>query len=90
MGKCIVGKSDIPIAKLIKKLENGDWVNQGRKYIYSGTKCPFCQKDTIDDNFRKQLESFFDEEFERDVEEVKEKKEEYLREKTSLLSILSI
>ena len=53
MGKCIVGKSDIPIAKLIKKLENGDWVNQGRKYIYSGTKCPFCQKDTIDDNFRR-------------------------------------
>ena len=88
-GKCIVGKSDIPIAKLIKKLENGDWVNQGRKYIYSGTKCPFCQKDTIDDNFRKQLESFFDEEFERDVEEVKEKKEEYLRGKISLLSTLN-
>lgn len=88
-GKCIVGKSDIPIAKLIKKFENGDWVNQGRKYICSGTKCPFCQKDTIDDNFRKQLESFFDEEFERDVEEVKEKKEEYLREKISLLSTLN-
>ena len=34
-GKCIVGKSDIPIAKLIKKLENGDWVNQGRKiYLF--------------------------------------------------------
>lgn len=46
-------------------------------------------KDTIDDNFRKQLESFFDEEFERDVEEVKEKKEEYLREKISLLSTLN-
>ena len=39
--KCIVGKNDIPIARLNKKLENGDWVNQGRKYIYSGTKCPF-------------------------------------------------
>ena len=87
--KCIVGKNDIPIAKLIKKLENGDWVNQGRKYIYSGTKCPFCQKNTIDDNFRKQLESFFDEEFERDVEEVKEKKEEYLKEKNSLISTLN-
>ncbi|MCM1256384.1 MAG: AAA family ATPase [Roseburia sp.] len=88
--KCIVGKNDIPIARLIKKLENGDWVNQGRKYIiYSGTKCPFCQKDTIDDDFRKQLESFFDEEFERDVEEVKDKKEEYIKEKANVLSAIN-
>lgn len=87
--KCIVGKNDIPIARLIKKLENGDWVNQGRKYIYSGTKCPFCQKDTIDDDFRKQLESFFDEEFEKDVEEVKDKKEEYIREKANVLSAIN-
>ena len=35
------------------------------------------------------MESFFDEEFERDVEEVKEKKEEYLRGKISLLSTLN-
>ena len=52
--KCIVGKKDIPIARLIIQLENGDWVNQGRKYIYSGSKCPFCQKDTIDEDFRSQ------------------------------------
>ena len=88
--KCIVGKKDIPIARLITKLGNGDWVNQGRKFIYSGSKCPFCQKDTIDDAFRKQLENFFDEEFEKDVELLKVGKEQYLSAKEEFISKLTI
>lgn len=86
--KCIVGKKDSPIAGLIMKLGNGDWVNQGRKYIYAGSQCPFCQKDTIDDSFRKQLENFFDEEFERDVDLLKTSKIQYLNQKELLLSLL--
>lgn len=88
--KCIVGKKDIPIARLIIQLENGDWVNQGRKYIYSGSKCPFCQKDTIDEDFRSQLEAFFDLEFENDIEQLKKGKEEYLRAKDDIRSKLAI
>ncbi len=88
--KCIVGKKDIPIARLITKLGNGDWVNQGRKFIYSGSKCPFCQKDTIDDAFRKQLENFFDEEFEKDVELLRVGKEQYLSAKEEFISKLTI
>ena len=32
--------------------------------------CPFCQKHTIDESFRKQLEGFFDENYIRDIERV--------------------
>lgn len=87
-GKCIVGKSDIPIAQFIEKLGNGDWVNQGRKYIHLGKRCPFCQKETIDDDFRKQLESFFDKEYEKELEGLKDRKEEYIIEKDNLVTIL--
>lgn len=62
--KKIIGKSDVDIAKLINRLNIGDWVNEGRKFLENGSSiCPFCQKETIDDNFRSQIESFFDETF---------------------------
>ena len=83
-----MGKSDIPIAQFIEKLGNGDWVNQGRKYIHLGKRCPFCQKETIDDDFRKQLESFFDKEYEKELEGLKDRKEEYIIEKDNLVTIL--
>lgn len=61
--KPIVGSSDVEISKLINLLKNADWVNQGRKYIMDNAICPFCQKNTIDENFRKQLTMFFDKEY---------------------------
>lgn len=76
-GKCISGKADIPIAKLIEYLGNGDWVNQGRKYMKKDSMCPFCQKNTIDETFKAQLEMFFDEEFEKDVQSVRSHKIKY-------------
>jgi wobble nucleotide-excising tRNase len=55
--KKIIGKSDIEIAKLIQRLNLNDWVNQGRQFMEADSEiCPFCQKKTIDENFRTQLE----------------------------------
>lgn len=88
--KCIVGKADIPIAKLIGQFGNSDWVNQGRKYITVGAQCPFCQKETMDDAFKAQLESFFDKEFEDDVKELTTNKQDYEREKTRLLNRIEV
>lgn len=83
--ECIIGKQDVPIAKLINKLQNSDWVNQGRKYIYPGGKCPFCQKNTIDDDFIQQIGDFFNEEFEKNIEKLKKEKNKYLLLKNELL-----
>jgi len=62
--KSIVGNNDIELSKIINRLGNFDWVNQGRNYVVSNSDvCPFCQNHTINDNFRHQLENLFDEEY---------------------------
>ncbi len=76
--KIIVGKADVDIAKLIQKLNITDWVNQGRTYIQEeDDTCPFCQQKTIINDFKSQLESFFDETYLTDIKSLKELKQEY-------------
>lgn len=87
--KSIAGKNDVNISKLIETLKNADWVNQGRKYIVGTTKCPFCQKDTIDDEFKMQLEMFFDKEYESRIKHIEELYTEFLKEKENILKDMS-
>lgn len=76
--KIIVGKADVDIAKLIQKLNINDWVSQGRAYIQANDKiCPFCQQPTITEDFKKQIESFFDETYLNDINSLKALKQEY-------------
>ncbi|GAA8540661.1 AAA family ATPase [Helicobacter pylori] len=74
----IVGSSDAIIADLIKKLSNGDWVAQGREYLSKdGNACPFCQQETITEEFKKQLESYFDTSYQESTDTIKKMKENY-------------
>jgi len=59
--KRIIGKDDVDIAAIIKRLNNSDWVKQGR-FFYSGNGdyCPFCQQ-KAPENFEQQLNEYFDE-----------------------------
>ena len=67
-GKKVVGKKDIDIAALIQRLNISDWVHQGKNYIQKDSNvCPFCQQETITDDFKKQLENFFDESYINDI-----------------------
>jgi wobble nucleotide-excising tRNase len=89
--KIIVGKADVDIAKLIQKLNINDWVNQGRIYLQAEDNiCPFCQKQTITDEFRKQLDSFFDETYISDIKSLKELKQEYNSLTQNLINELNI
>ncbi len=74
--RIIVGKADVDITKLIQKLNINDWVNQGRDYIQDDT-CPFCQEKTITEDFKSQLEDYFDETYISDLKTIKELKQEY-------------
>lgn len=74
--KIIVGKADVDITKLIQRLNINDWVNQGKEYI-EDTTCPFCQQKTITDDFKTQLENYFNESYLNDIKLVKELKQEY-------------
>ncbi|WP_208371843.1 ATP-binding protein [Helicobacter pylori] len=73
----IVGSGDAAIADLIKKLSNEDWVAQGREYVKDNSICPFCQKETITEEFKKQLESYFDTSYQESTETIKENMEHY-------------
>ncbi|MBT9143083.1 MAG: hypothetical protein DDT32_01486 [Syntrophomonadaceae bacterium] len=64
--KRVIGKEDVDITAMIKKLDNSDWVRQGRAYYDTNTKiCPFCQQSTTEE-FAQSLNEYFDETFEVD------------------------
>ncbi len=64
--KRIIGKEDVDIATMIKKLGNSDWVRQGLPYYEANDGvCPFCQQKT-DQDFEKNLNEYFDESFSQD------------------------
>ena len=73
----IVGKEDVPIKRLIDKLNNKSWVELGQGYVESSEgKCPFCQQDLTED-FKQQLKLLFDEEYKISINEIKQFKTQY-------------
>ncbi|GAA7173589.1 AAA family ATPase [Helicobacter pylori] len=85
----IVGSSDAIIADLIKKLSNEDWVAQGREYLSKdGNACPFCQQKTITEEFKKQLESYFDTSYQESTDTIKKMKENHKNETAEVLEQL--
>lgn len=70
--QAVIGSEDVDIGKLIKLLDNSSWVYEGIQYIREGELlCPFCQKNTIDEEFKSQLSSFFDQEYTEKIEHMK-------------------
>lgn len=89
--KKVLGTADIEIAPLIQRLNISDWVNQGRSYIQDDSDiCPFCQRRTINETFRKQIEGYFNESFTSDVNTIKTLYDEYISKSQNLLSELGI
>lgn len=87
--KKIVGKADVAIASLIEHLGISDWVNHGRSLLTIDSDiCPFCQKKTIDQHFREDIEVYFDETFTLDSQKLKDVSNSYLGLKEELLNQL--
>jgi len=64
--KHVIGKENVNIAAMIKKLGNSDWVREGRAFYEANEKvCPFCQQSTSE-VFAQSLSEYFDETFETD------------------------
>ncbi len=73
----IVGKQDVDISALIKKFDNQDWVKQGKENLKSDdTQCPFCYQ-TIDDAFKQQLNDYFDESYNQQIQQLNAFKSQY-------------
>jgi len=70
--KRVVGKEDVDIAALIRKLEASDWVADGMAYFEkSEGKCPFCQQDAPP-SLADDLAAYFDESFKADNDTISE------------------
>ncbi len=70
--KRVIGKEDVDIAAMIKKLGNSDWVREGRSFYDSNEGvCPFCQQRTTE-AFVESLNEYFDESFEADSKAIDE------------------
>lgn len=68
----IIGKEDVDIAGMIKKLNNSDWVKQGIDYYEKNNGiCPFCQQETPS-IFKKQLEEYFDDTYNEKINLIKQ------------------
>ena len=85
----IIGKDDVDIAKMILKLNNSDWVRQGIGYFKVNDEyCPFCQQTTTE-NFRKQLDEYFDETYTQQIQTLKTANDKYNLECETLLHAIS-
>lgn len=86
--KIIVGKEDVDIAGLIKKMENESWFKQGIKYIdKSEGKCPFCQRE-LEQDFSRKVAEYFDESYRRDNQKLIDFQNSYNRETNVIINRL--
>ncbi len=72
----VVGKEDVDVAALIKRLGNSDWVRQGLLYLGSGPTCPFCQQAMTADLVAR-IEGYFDETYIGEVAAISKAHETY-------------
>jgi len=74
--KNIVGDENSTVSTLINKLQNSDWVKNGLQYLpksigEDAESCPFCQSKTITKLLLEDIQNFFDESYENDIDELK-------------------
>lgn len=75
--KKIVGKEDVDISEMVKKLGNNDWVKSGMVYLdRSEGICPFCQR-SLEKDFRVKLEEYFDNSYVEALREISSIKKDY-------------
>ena len=87
--KRVIGKEDVQIAAMIKKLGNSDWVRQGMPYYEQNDHvCPFCQQTTTEE-FAQSLEDYFDEAFEKDSRDIETLISQYATDVSTIESTLT-
>lgn len=80
----IVGNEDSQIAEFITKLNNSNWIKEGKDYLHEPFEeneiCPFCQHKTISKDFYYQIQKYFDETYNQKILELSNLYNEYEKE----------
>lgn len=88
--RVIVGKEDVDIAGLIKKLGNDIWFRQGIQYLDSSEgRCPFCQQ-PLKADFSDKVVEYFDETYDLAVQTINALYDDYSRHSETVLEQLEI
>ena len=88
LAKKVVGKSDIDIGGMIRKLGNSDWVREGMQYATApGEPCPFCQK-PLDHDLLAHLNEFFDDAYAADLKAIANLEQQYHLQSEALLRVI--
>lgn len=61
---------DSYLSLLIEELGNSDWIRTGLSYI-KDKQCPFCQKNSIDNEFTSEIRKIFDDTYDKTIIELK-------------------
>lgn len=79
MGEVISTNKDVDIAELIDSLGIRKWVDEGRNYILEGNEitCPFCQKETFDDDLKQRFEKYFNKTYQAKIDKIRILKDNY-------------
>ncbi|TPG50625.1 AAA family ATPase [Rhodanobacter glycinis] len=86
----IVGREDVDIAAMIKKLSNSDWVKEGRVFFEANDgSCPFCQQ-IAPHTLEQSLTEYFDEAFINDTKAINELQINYKGAVQTVLQVLDI
>jgi len=84
--KKIIGKEDVDIAALIKRLDSSDWMREGKGYFDElENQCPFCQQPT-DERFSKAINEYFDDTFTQDMSRIESVIENYTNYSKEIIS----
>lgn len=88
--KPIISSSHTSFSDFLNALNATAWVSQGhRDYQHAaGKKCPYCQQD-LPDSFEDDLASCFDEQYKRDIEQLRVFIQSYKSAMNSIYSVLN-
>ncbi len=80
--RVIVGNENSSVSAVINRLGNSDWVKRGLQYLPEGDItgyeiCPFCQQPTISQKLISELRGYFDENYEKDLQTLKDLMSQY-------------
>lgn len=85
--KKVIGKEDVDVAALIRRLNNSDWVRQGLRYAEGpGQPCPFCQQ-AVSAELLEDLQGFFDEAYIADLADIERLEAAYEQYATDALRV---
>lgn len=75
----IIGNKNSNIAKYIDELKNQKWIKDGYDLClnHNLTKCPFCQQETINENFLNELKNYFNDAYIKDIEHIQKLNTEF-------------